>query len=171
MSPIIPGRIGSVVNSPDKIQLERLSHVYASHPDLDVFHEFAIDFGFVEEARTEDTIYYRGYGREVCCYVASRSKDGVKHFDGAAYIAKTEKDFLRVAELQGASPISKNPGPVGGRVVSLESPSGTKMRVLWAVNERPEPEKAVSATEIHKGGFNTALEKTRKGEFLVLHQL
>lgn len=155
--------IGPVANSPEKIQLGRLSYVYASHPNLDEFHEFAKDFGFVEEARENDTIYYRGYGRDVCSYVASKATDGVKRFDGAAYVAKTEKDFQRTAALEGCSPIRENPGPVGGQIVSLSSPSGTRIHVLWGVNERPQPTKPVSATDVEKGGYNTALEKTRKG--------
>jgi hypothetical protein len=167
MSLIKPGRIPPVANSPDKIQLARLSHVYASHPNLDDFHEFAKDFGFFEEAREHGKVYYRGYGRDMCCYVATRSNDGGKHFDGAAYIAKTEQDFLKAAGLNGGSPISHNPGPCGGRVVSLSSPSGTKIHVLWGVRERPEPKKAISATEVQRGDYNKALEKNRKGSFTI----
>jgi hypothetical protein len=163
MAPIQSWRIPLVVNSPEKIQLARLSHVFVSHPNLDEFDKFARDFGFVEEAREDETIYYRGYGRDVCSYVATRSADGEKHFDGAAYLAKTEQDFLKAAGMKGSSPVTDNSGPCGGRRVTLLSPSGTKIHILWGVNERPAPEKAVSATEVHKGGYNTALEKHRKG--------
>ena len=168
MAPIQSWRIPPIVNSTAKIQLARLSHVFVSHPNLEGFEKFAVDFGFVEEAREEDTIYYRGYGRDLCSYVATRSTDGQKHFDGAAYVTKTEHDFLRAAALPGCSPVTDHPGPSGGRQVTLQSPSGTKIRILWGVNERPAPEKAATATEIHKGGYNTALEKQRKGWFMLL---
>jgi hypothetical protein len=164
MSPVQSWKIPlPVVNNPEKIQLARLSHVFASHPDLDKFVTFALDFGFVEEARENDTVYFRGYGRDLCSYVASRSTDGERHFNGAAFIAKTEQEFLKAAALKGASPITDHAGPAGGRQVTIASPSGTKIHVLWGVKERPAPEKAASATEIHKGGFNTALDKQRKG--------
>lgn len=168
MSPTQSWRIPPVVNSPEKIQLARLSHVFASHPNLDEFDNFAQDFGFIEEAREGDTIYYRGYGRDLCSYVATQSADGEKHFDGAAFLAKTEQDFVKAAAMKGSSPVTDNTGPCGGRRVTLSSPSGTKIHILWGVNERPAPEKAVSATEVHKGGYNTALEKQRKGTFFVL---
>jgi hypothetical protein len=137
--------------------------VYTAHPNLDEFHQFAEAFGFVVEARENDTIYYRGYGRDLCCYVATKSTDGVKRFDGAAYLAKTEQDFLKAASLQGSSTISQNAGPCGGRVVSLSSPSGTKIHILWGIQERPEPHNSGPATAIEQGGYNTALKKSRQG--------
>jgi hypothetical protein len=160
-----PGRIPlPIINFPSKVQLDRLAYVYHSHPDLAKFEVFAKDFGFIEESRANDTIYYRGYGKDLCSYVAAKSTDGEKRFDGAAYVAKTEQDFLKAASLPGASPVEENAGPYGGKRVSLASPSGTKIHVLWGVRERPAPEKVLSATEIQKGATNTALEKHRKGE-------
>ncbi|KAI9877491.1 MAG: hypothetical protein M1823_007098, partial [Watsoniomyces obsoletus] len=41
-------RISPISNSPSKIQLDRLAHVYFEHPDLDKFSKFAKDFGFAE---------------------------------------------------------------------------------------------------------------------------
>ncbi|KAK0646768.1 glyoxalase family protein [Cercophora newfieldiana] len=166
MTQSLPFRIPPVANSPDKIQLARLSYVHASHPDLDKFSVFAADFGFLVEAKDNDNIYFRGYGKDKCCYVASKSTDGEKHFNGAAFIAKTERDFNKTCQLPGASKVEQNPaGCGGGSRVTLSSPSGTIMHVVWGAEERPAPVKPESSTEIHKGGFNTALQKTRKGEF------
>lgn len=159
-----PGRIAlPIVNNPDKIQLNRLFYVDASHPDLEKFEQFAKDFGFVEAARQGDTIYYRGYGKDLYSYIARKTNGEEKQFNGAAYIAQTEQDFIKASKLEGATPITSHDGPAGGKIVSIESPSGTKMHVLWGVEERPAPEKAVTATEVHKGPYNTALEKFRKG--------
>lgn len=162
------GRIALPIrNSPTKIQLNRLAHVYHSHPDLDAFHQFALDFGFVEATRSSDgnTIYYRGYGKDPCVYVATKSADGEKHFGGAAYIAQTESDFDRCSQLETASPIRPYEGPGGGRIVTLRSPSEMEFHVLWGNAELPAPEKPISATHVHKGAYNTSLEKFRKGEF------
>ncbi|CAI4217647.1 unnamed protein product [Parascedosporium putredinis] len=128
-----------IVNGSHKIQLARLSHVYCSHPNLDEFDRFAKDFGFVEEARDKDTVYYRGYGKDLSCYAV---------------------------ELSGNSPVRDNAGPAGGRIVTLSSPSGTKIHVVWGMKERPAPTVAVSETEVEGGSANTALNKTRKGHFL-----
>lgn len=161
---ITPGRLPlPVVNTPEKIQLNRISHVYHSHPDLDKFAAFAHDFGFVEASRDKDLIYYRGYGKDMCVYVANQSHDGEPHFGGIAFVAQTEQDFVRTSQLEGATPIAPYAGPGGGKIVTVESPSGTKLHVLWGVQERPRPEKADTATEVHKGAYNTALEKSRKG--------
>lgn len=152
-----------IVNGSHKIQLARLSHVYCAHPNLDEFDQFAKDFGFVEEAREKDTVYYRGYGKDLSSYVATKSSDGEKHFDGAAYVAKTELDFQKAVELSGNSLVRDNAGPAGGRIVTLSSPSGTKIHVVWGMKERPAPTVAVSETEVEGGSANTALNKTRKG--------
>ncbi|KAK3367750.1 glyoxalase family protein [Podospora didyma] len=161
-----PGLIGTIKNSPSKIQLGRLGYVHASHPNLEEFHQFAIDFGFVESSRDDDSIYYKGYGRDVCCYIATRSTDGEKKFHGATYVAKTERDFIRTSQLKESSEIKQRPaGAGGGSFVSFRAPSGFEVHVVWGVEEGAEPTKATTATEVSKGGYNTALEKTRKGEF------
>ncbi|KJF61051.1 oxidoreductase [Coccidioides immitis RS] len=166
MSKITPGRIPlPVVNNPEKIQLNRLSHVYHLHPDIDKFEAFAKDFGFVEASRDRDTVYYRGYGRDMCAYVANKSHDGERHFDGAAFIAETKEDLIKASKLEGATPIAPYTGPGGGEIVTIQSPSETKIHVLWGVEERPAPKQAATATEVHKGAYNTALQKFRKGEF------
>jgi hypothetical protein len=48
--------IPPIANSPEKVQLARVSHVYLSHPNLNKFHEFARDFGMVERAE-EKTLF------------------------------------------------------------------------------------------------------------------
>lgn len=159
-----PSIIGPVANSPDKIQLARLSYVHVSHPDISKFDDFAADFGFTVAAKDGDSIYYRGWGKDKCCYIATKSDDGEKHFNGASFLAKTERDFVKTCELPGCSPLIENPPACGGGSrVTVSSPSGTIMHVIWGAEERPAPEKPETATEIHKGSFNTTLEKTRKG--------
>jgi len=155
--------IPPVINTPEKVQLARASCVYVTHPDLKRFHEFARDFGLVEVSREENVIYFRGFGKDLCIYVASQSKDGKRGFDGAAFVAQTEDDFIKASRLSGASAPELNPAPGGGNVVTISSPSGSKIRILWGQQERPEPQRAETATEISKGSYNTSLKKFRKG--------
>ena len=160
----MPGRsISTVANSPDKVQLARVSHVYLVHPDLSKCHAFSQAFGFVEAAREDNTIYYRGFGQDPCVYVATQSTTGEKDFFGGAFLAKTEDDFVKVTKLEGASIPKASQAPGGGQIVTVSSPSGSKIHVLWGVEERPPPEKAVTPTHIKKGAYNTSLAKFRKG--------
>lgn len=161
--PIVP----QVVNTPEKVQLARPTHVYVEHPDLSSFAEFAKDFGFVEEARDgSTTIYYRGFGKDPYAYVASQAKGSEKRFGGGAFLAKTEEDFNKASKLDGAvlKDLSETPG--GGKSVTIPTPSGSSIHVLWGIQERDLPKKAPSATTVNLGRYNTALEKFRKGKEL-----
>jgi hypothetical protein len=73
-------------NSPDKIQLARIGHVYVEHVDLGKFEIFAANFGFVEPGRSEDTIYYRIFGKDPYAYVATKSISNEKSFTGGAFV-------------------------------------------------------------------------------------
>lgn len=70
--PFMP--ILDVHNNPSKIQLTRLGHVYFEHRDLKEIQRFAKDFGFIEERRIGNTIYYRGYDIDPYVYVVSQSE-------------------------------------------------------------------------------------------------
>ncbi|KAI1502342.1 Glyoxalase/Bleomycin resistance protein/Dihydroxybiphenyl dioxygenase [Biscogniauxia marginata] len=157
-------RVPTITNSSSKVQLARISHVYLEHPDLDKFENFAKDFGFVEAGRAGDTIYYRGFGRDPYVYVASQARDGVKAFKGAAFVAQTEEDFVKATKLQGATRVDISKAPGGGQAVSVPTPGGSKIYVVWNQQER-EVREAVSATTVTKGDYNTSLEKFRKGQF------
>lgn len=164
----MPGRIPPVFNTPGKIQLERLSHVYYTHTDLEKFDSFARDFGFEEAGRTESAVYYRGWGKDACSYVALQAGGNDRPqqaFEGAVFIAKTENDFNKSAALPGVSQVRNNPAPGGGKIVTLASPSGSKMYILWGQRDRVVPDSPTSQTEVQKGAFNTTLKKARKGLF------
>ncbi|KAJ5773315.1 hypothetical protein N7457_008211 [Penicillium paradoxum] len=160
-----PGRIPPVSNNPEKIQLERLSHVLFSHPDLEKFNTFAVDFGFEIVEKTDSAICYRGWGQDTIAYVALLGDANDEGFKGATFIAKTEADFTKSAALPGACLISDHKRPGGGKIVTIPSPSGADIHVLWGQQDRPKPEAPVSQIEVSKGGYNTTLKKERKGEF------
>lgn len=160
-----PGRIPPVSNNPEKIQLERLSHVLFSHPDLEKFNTFAIDFGFEVVEKTDSAICYRGWGQDAISYVALLGEANEEGFKGATFIARTEADFTKSAALPGASAVKEHKRPGGGKIVTISSPSGADMHVLWGQQDRPKPEAPVSYTEVSKGGYNTTLKKERKGMY------
>lgn len=161
------GRIPPISNSLDKIQLDRLAHVSFAHPDLETFDAFAHAFGFEVAHRSEKAIYYRGWGKDAFVYAAHKQQKEAR-FLGATFVASSEQDFQKCAGLPTASPVRDNvEGPGGGKIVSLSSPSGTMIHILWGQEDRPVPERSVSATEVYKGGYNTSLKKERKGESFI----
>lgn len=163
-----PRRIALVQNSPDKIQLQRLSHVCYSHADLGSFTRFAKDFGLEEAKRDEDngtsTIYFRGWGPDPCCYVASQSTDGGSEFQKAAFLAATEADFLKASKLKSSSVEGRHNGPGGGRKVTISSPSGTMIDVIWGCVDRQIQDNGAGGPKQNAGeSYNTPLRKNRKG--------
>ncbi|KAI9835130.1 MAG: hypothetical protein M1819_002499 [Sarea resinae] len=157
--------IPTVRNDPNKIQLARISHVYQSHPDLEKWQQFAYDFGFEIAAQTETQTFYRGYGKDPYISVASQSTSSEKEFGGAAFVAATAGDFEKATKLVNAEVVDLGEAPGGGKMVTIPTPSGSWIHVVFGQKERPTPDKAVSATEVHKADYNTSLEKHRKGEF------
>ena len=141
---VLPSSIPIVENSPEKVQLSRIAHVYFEHSDLETFIKFAADFGFVEAAQNEKTIYYRGYGKDPYIYVASQSETRRSRFLGTAFVAKDE--------------------------VTFERPNGTFFHVVYGQTERDvEVKTPPTATHDSQGPFNTPFEKPRKGQFQRYH--
>ncbi|KAH6970459.1 Glyoxalase/Bleomycin resistance protein/Dihydroxybiphenyl dioxygenase [Ilyonectria sp. MPI-CAGE-AT-0026] len=161
-------RLGVVQNHPSKIQLERISHVYFEHPDLDDFGKFALDFGLVEAWRSDDVVLYRGYSKDPYCYVARKAPAGTAAFGGGAWIAQTQEDFDKVAAMEGAEVSNLAPYPGGGRRVTLKTPSGFLIHVLSGQVERPACESAPSAVVDNLGPFNGSISKHRLGKFVFL---
>lgn len=165
MGPTSPDLL-AIKNSPEKVQLARLAHVYQNHPDLKLWEQFAADFGFVEAARVDGTIYYRGYGRDPFCIVASASSSGKREFGGAAFVAKSRQDFEKAKLLSGAKLVDLSHAPGGGSLVSIPTPTNNFIHVVWGQSDR-EPETQcsrnsaadVNATE----QFNNSIQKHRYG--------
>lgn len=156
-------RIPEISNNPSKVQLARILHVYFAHPDLEAFAEFAKDWGFVETARKEDRIWFRGYGVDPYVYVATQSRDGNPRFEGAAFVAKSEEDFEKAALLAGATPSSLADAPGGGRMVTFNRSDDTQFHVVYGQVEREVEESAPSATHEVQGPYNGPFQKLRRG--------
>ncbi|KAK6580070.1 hypothetical protein PZA11_007092 [Diplocarpon coronariae] len=156
-------RIQPTPNSPSKIQIARVSHVYLRHPDPDKFLAFGQDFGLVEEARHGDAVYLRGYGVDPYCYVVLPSLDEKKEFGGTAFLVQSKEDLEKAMKLPGATRKSLTHAPGGGELVSLVSPGGTKLHLLWGQETRSVPDKEPSAQVISVGPQNLPFKKERQG--------
>lgn len=157
-------RIPDISNSPEKIQLARLGHVYFEHPDLDEFSEFAKDFGFVLATKEDGRVYFRGYGKDPFIYVASQSTDGRPHFRGPAFVANSQEEFEKAKVLSGGQLSSLDKAPGGGEIITFNRADDTQFHIVFGQEERQIDVKAVpSATHQELGPFNTPFEKPRKG--------
>ena len=161
-----PSNIPVVENSPQKVQLSRIAHVYFEHANLEAFTRFAKDFGFVEAARKDNTIYYRGYGKDPYVYVASQSPTRRSTFLGAAYVAKDEENFNKAAAMPGTVRRKLDEAPGAGEMVTFARPNGTFLYVVYGQKERDVESKTTeTATHDSQGPFNMPFEKPRKGQF------
>jgi len=104
--------------SPSKINLKRIAHVYYIHKDLDNAHRFLLDFGFSVVQKSEDKIYYRGYGTEPFLLCASRGPEDA--FGGVAWVVDSLED-LEIASktLPRATGVLDSKAPGGGKVVTF----------------------------------------------------
>jgi hypothetical protein len=106
--------------STQKINLNHIAHVYYTHKNLDKAHQFLLDFGFSVTQRSDDKIYYRGYGTEPFLYCASKGTEDV--FGGAAWVVDSIEDLKLATKLPGATPIHDSDAPGGGKRVTFYDP-------------------------------------------------
>jgi hypothetical protein len=156
-------RIKPSPNSAQKIQLQRLSHVYLRHVDSEQFLKFAAAFGFVEHSRDNKAVYLRGYGIDPYCYVVMQSNDGDKEFEGGAFVVKEKTDLDKAMKLPGATYTDLSHLPGGGELVSLSTPGGGKIHLVWGQERRTVPAKEPSAQVKNQGPYNLPFTKDRKG--------
>ncbi|KAH7007826.1 Glyoxalase/Bleomycin resistance protein/Dihydroxybiphenyl dioxygenase [Macrophomina phaseolina] len=153
--------------SPAKIRVTKLAHVHYQHPDLEKAAAFLLDFGMIEERRTSDTIYFRGYDEQPYLYVAEQSKDGKRHFLGGYWVVDTWEDLEKAASLPNASEIQVNAAPGGGRIVTAQDPHGNKIGFVYGqelrIRDIDTAKKSLEKTP-HPIP-NEARTKVRRGEF------
>ncbi|EKD18862.1 oxidoreductase [Drepanopeziza brunnea f. sp. 'multigermtubi' MB_m1] len=155
-------RIKPSPNTPEKIQIQKLSHVYLRHADPEAFLTFAAAFGFEEEARDDDAVYLRGYGVDPYCYVVLGKE---RAFEGGAWTVKSREDLEKAMRLPGATRRDLVGVPGAGELVSVSSPGGTKMHLLWGQQTRAAPSTEPSAQVVSVGPANHPFMKERKGAF------
>ena len=152
----------------NKVHLDRLSYVIYEHPDISVFLSFADDFGFeVADKSEEGNVFLRGYGADPYIYIARQAPSGQqKRFCGSGFRAKTESDFERACNLEGAQVIDISNRPGGGKMVSLPDVNGFELQIVFGQEERIVPSKGVSNVYDGRPNVNGAVNKVRKGEYI-----
>jgi catechol 2,3-dioxygenase-like lactoylglutathione lyase family enzyme len=111
--------------APDpRIRALRLAHVHYQHPDLDKAVQFLIDFGLKVVERSDDKVYFAGYGIQPYCYVAQQSPDSKRHFLGGYWAVESLDDLLKASSLAGGGDIKENTAPGKGSIVEVQDPNG-----------------------------------------------
>lgn len=135
-------------DTPKKIQLARIAHVYYKYKpeDVDAARMFMEDFGFFEVKRAGPRTYFRGYGTEpfVLCVEATT---GESEFGGAAFAVDSLEELERAAQIlpkeANATEVydlhDKKDAPGGGKCVTFYDPvDGFPFHLVWG-QEKVEP--------------------------------
>ncbi|SPO04612.1 related to 2,3-dihydroxybiphenyl-1,2-dioxygenase [Cephalotrichum gorgonifer] len=145
------------VNTSKQIRLARLVHMRYQHPDLDTITTFLQDFGMHVVRRTDDRVWYCGYGVDQYVYYAQK---GPKKFLGGTFEVETREDLLKAAKLDGASEvISLEDAPGGGSLVTVYDMEGQPINFIHgqeASEAGDMPEKLI---------VNYETDKPRKSKF------
>ncbi|KAB8209233.1 hypothetical protein BDV34DRAFT_221633 [Aspergillus parasiticus] len=147
------------INLDSRIKLTRLSHMRYQHSDLDAIHQFMVDFGLQVAHRTDDEVWYKGYGPDQYVYYA---KKGPRKFLGGVFQAATWDDFERASKLPSAEPIQQlKDAPGGGFLVTVTDPEGFPVNVIYG--QQPVADKPTYSPE--KVILNFPEEKPRVRQF------
>jgi hypothetical protein len=92
------------IDNAKRVQMVKLAHMRYQHPNLDEITTFLLDFGMHVVKRTEDKVWYRGYGPDQYVYYAQK---GEKKFLGGAYEVESEAELEKAAKIPGASAIEE----------------------------------------------------------------
>ncbi|PYH95484.1 MFS transporter [Aspergillus ellipticus CBS 707.79] len=134
-----------------QIRLVKLVHVRYQHPDLDEITVFMKDFGMQVVQKTDDQVWYRGYGTDAYVYYAQK---GPKAFLGGTYEVESYQDLIKALELPNASTIQDlTDHPSGGHLVTVTDPEGFPLNLIYGqtpVEAGEYPEKLIVNYEVEK---------------------
>ncbi|KAF3395702.1 Metapyrocatechase 2 [Penicillium rolfsii] len=159
------------IDKRSQIRLVKLAHMRYQHPDLEQITTFLegkltvhfgflrivatanldADFGMAVAKRTEDQIWYRGYGSDQYVYYARK---GPKKFLGGTFTVESYEELEKAAKLPTASNIlDLSDAPGGGWIVTLTDPEGFPVNLIFGQTpaaKGPIPEKLIVNYEEEK---------------------
>ncbi|BCS30688.1 uncharacterized protein APUU_80991A [Aspergillus puulaauensis] len=128
------------IDTTNQIRLVELNHVRYRHANIGKIVQFLEDFGFELVARTDDKMYFRGYGRHHYDYVVEIGDQ--PKFLGGSFTVESLADLERATQLDNASPIQQlHDAPGGGQLVTILDPGGFPINLIFGQqrNEDLEP--------------------------------
>ena len=132
------------IDNSKRVQMVKLAHMRYQHPNLDEITTFLKDFGMHVVKRTEDRVWYRGYGPDQYVYYAQK---GPKKFLGGTFEVESEADLEKASQIPGAGQIEElSDAPGGGKLLTLQDPEGFPINLIHGQSAAPKhdfPEKVI----------------------------
>jgi hypothetical protein len=111
------------------VRIVKVSHMRYQHPDLGRIATFLADFGMFVAKRTDDCVWFHGYGNDHYVYYAQR---GEKKFLGGAFEVEDMAQLDKATQIVGAGPIISLDGSPGrGHMVALHDPDGFPINLIY----------------------------------------
>ncbi|KAH8817441.1 trihydroxytoluene oxygenase [Xylogone sp. PMI_703] len=112
-----------------QVKIVRISHMRYQHPDLDIITTFLQDFGMTVVNRTDDEVWYEGYGPDPYVYYA---KKGEKKYLGGTFLVESMAELEKAQKLPGAGEITKlDNAPGGGFMLTIIDPEGFPINLIY----------------------------------------
>ncbi|KAF7563741.1 hypothetical protein G7046_g422 [Stylonectria norvegica] len=140
-----------------QIRTVKLVHMRYQHPDLKSISTFLHDFGMRVVKKTEDKMWFQGYGVDQYVYYAQK---GPKRFLGGTFEVESYEDLVKASKLEGAGQIrALDEAPGGGHLVTAYDPEGHPINFIHG--QEPANPGSMPAKLI----VNFEVEKLRKNKF------
>lgn len=139
------------VDPSKQVKLVKLVHMRYQHSDLAEITTFLRDFGMHIAKKTEDRIWYKGYGTDQYVYYAQK---GEKKFLGGTFEVESYEELEKASKIPGAGPIeSLSDAPGGGHILTLTDPEGFPINLMHGqtpAEKAAPPEKLLLNDETDK---------------------
>ncbi|GIK06761.1 hypothetical protein Aspvir_002412 [Aspergillus viridinutans] len=117
------------IKTENQIKLVKLAHMRYQHPDLDAITVFLQDFGMKVVKKTDEEVWYRGYGTDQYVYYARK---GPKAFLGGTFEVESYRNLERAANMPTGSAIEElKDAPGGGFMVTVKDPEGFPINLVY----------------------------------------
>ncbi|KAL2837463.1 Glyoxalase/Bleomycin resistance protein/Dihydroxybiphenyl dioxygenase [Aspergillus pseudoustus] len=155
--PLVHWKERCKISPEGQVRLVKLSHMRYQHPDLEQITTFLQDFGMTIAKRTDDEIWYKGYGTDQYVYYARK---GPKQYLGGTFEVETFQDLERATTLPKASGIKElAAAPGGGHMVTVYDPEGFPVNLIFGQTPAEPEDVPVKLT------YNYEMEKPRLRKF------
>jgi len=100
------------------------------HENLEKISTFLKDFGMRTVKKTEDKIWFGGYGVDPYVYVAEKGAEN--KYLGGAFLVESFGELEKAAKLEGAGEIVElTDAPGGGHSITIQDPEGFPVNLIY----------------------------------------
>lgn len=138
-----PSTVRAIERPEPLLRASRLAYIRFERPHLVKQRAFLRDFGITIADESATDLYGRGTGSEPFIYHARHGRKA--RFVGIGLALDSAAELEIAAGVPGAGPIEEEPGPGGGRRVTLRDPNGFVVELIHgreevaALTDRPSP--------------------------------